>query len=240
MKLCTHHHCQNTNTCRIYSPSFEHSDGSTAVIDNTDTENMHDFVLPYESTMKTATDNNIPMTASSRFSLNLKTVDTVDFSTRIIPAPYKTMIDENANTFNIDGITLSGIEILGMISSGAIGLLTKLGVGSSGSHQVSFVLGSLPDEIAGSNEAYTLEVATLGTTITAADASGLFNGLMSFVGLLDLKNNNMMTLKELTVHDKPRFEYRGHQVDVARNFRSVEAIMKTIDAMALWKVRRCD
>ena len=112
MKLCTHHHCQNTR--RIYSPSFEHSDGSTAVIDNTDTENMHDFVLPYESTMKTATDNNIPMTASSRFSLNLKTVDTVDFSTRIIPAPYKTMIDENANTFNIDGITLSGIEILGL------------------------------------------------------------------------------------------------------------------------------
>ena len=46
-----------------------------------------------------------------------------------------------------------------------------------------------------------------------------------------------MALKEMTVIDKPRFEYRGHQVDAARNFRSKETILKTIDAMALWKVR---
>jgi hexosaminidase len=59
---------------------------------------------------------------------------------------------------------------------------------------------------------------------------------MSFIGLLDVSNTGKMTLKEMTMYDKPRFGYRGHQVDVARNFRSKEALMKTIDAMALWKV----
>ena len=43
-------------------------DGSTAVIANTDTEDLRGFVAPYTSTMKTPTDANVHMTASSRFS----------------------------------------------------------------------------------------------------------------------------------------------------------------------------
>ena len=65
---------------------------------------------------------------------------------------------------------------------------------------------------------------------------GLFHGLMSFVGLLDV-GETATSLREMAAHDAPRFEYRGHQVDVARNFRSKEALRKTIDAMALYKVR---
>ena len=213
------------------------SDGSNAVIENTDTENMHDFVLPYTSTMKTSADNNVPMTAASRYSLNMKTVNKMDVDTRIIPTPYQTIIPERANIFNIEGIILMNYEILGIFTLGASDLLSKLGISTSGNHEVTFAIGTLPAEIADSNEAYTLELTVTGTTITATDASGLFNGLMSFIGLLDLTNNNMMTLKEMTVHDRPRFDYRGHQVDTARNFRSIETIMKTIDAMALWKVR---
>jgi hexosaminidase len=213
------------------------SDGSTAVIENTNSEVMSDFVLPYTSTVKTSADNNIPMTAVTRYSLNQKTVDEIDFMTRIVPTPYKTIIEDNANTFNIQGVTLTNFELLGVLSSGAADLLSKLGVTSTGNHQVSFTSGAVPEEVADSNEAYVLEVTALGTTIIAPNAVGLFNGLMSFIGLLDIKNNSVMTLKEMVVYDKPRFEYRGHQVDAARNFRSMETIMKTIDAMALWKVR---
>lgn len=213
------------------------SDGSTAVIENTDTEDMHDFVLPYTSTEKTAADNNVPITAASRFSLNLKTVDKVDIVSRMIPAPFKMEIDDDKKSFAINGLSLMNLQTLGIYLKGAFDLLSKLGVSSTGNHQVSFVVGTLPDDIADSDEAYTLEITALGTTITAASADGLFNGLMSFIGLLDVKNNSMMTLKEMTVHDKPRFEYRGHQVDAARNFRSKETILKTIDAMALYKVR---
>ena len=188
--------------------------------------------------MKTSADNNVPMAAASRYSLNMKTINKMDVDTRIIPTPYKTMIPEGANIFNIEGIILVNYDILGVFMLGASDLLSKLGISTSGNHEVTFVIGTMPAEIADSNEAYTLELTATGTTITAADATGLFNGLMSFIGLLDLTNNNMMTLQEMTVHDKPRFEYRGHQVDAARNFRSMETIMKTIDAMALWKVRK--
>lgn len=199
---------------------------------------MHDFVLPYTSTMKTSADNNVPMAAASRYSLNMKTINKMDVDTRIIPTPYKTMIPEVSKQWEIDGVSLINLQPLGTLVKGVFDLLSKLGISTSGNHEVTFVIGTMPAEIADSNEAYTLELTATGTTITAADATGLFNGLMSFIGLLDLTNNNMMTLQEMTVHDKPRFEYRGHQVDAARNFRSMETIMKTIDAMALWKVRK--
>ena len=55
-----------------------------AVIKNTDTEDMHSFVAPYTSTMKTPTDTNIPMTAENRFELNKEKVEEVDASARII------------------------------------------------------------------------------------------------------------------------------------------------------------
>jgi N-acetyl-beta-hexosaminidase len=216
---------------------YNNSDGSSAVIENTNSENMHDFVLPYTSTVKTSADNNVPMTAVTRYSLNQKTVDEVDVMTRIVPTPYKTIIEDNANSFNINGISLVSVEPLDNLVEGAFDLFSKLGVNSNGDHQVSFTSGAVPEEVAGSDEAYLLEVTALGTTITAPNKVGLFNGLMSFVGLLGITNNSVMTLKEMAVFDKPRFEYRGHQVDAARNFRSMETILKTIDAMALWKVR---
>eukprot|EP00956_Cyclotella_meneghiniana_P031678 scaffold83858_cov54-Cyclotella_meneghiniana.AAC.2 len=160
-------------------------DGSTAVIPNTDTETMHDFVMPYASTQKTSNDNNIPMTAASRFTLNLKTVKEVDASTRIVPTPYKTIIDDNAQTFSINGVTLTNQQLLG-----GIDLLSKLGVSTSGDHPITFITVDLPAEIAGFAESYILNVTAQGTNITAADPDGFFNGLMSFIGLLDIKNNN--------------------------------------------------
>ena len=121
------------------------------------------------------------------------------------------------------------------LKAGATDLLLKLGASMTGNQEIAFILGPLSEEISGP-DSYTMEIAKEGTTITATDASGLFHGLMSFIGVLDVAKISEVTLKEMTIYDKPRFDYRGHQVDVARNFRSKEAIMNTIDAMALWKV----
>ena len=188
--------------------------------------------------MKTPTDANVHMTTSNRFSLNKKTVEEVNASDRIIPTPYQILINKDAQTFDIFGISWANIELLGHLRTGATDLLTKLGVNWNGDHQVTFVLGLLPTTISGS-ESYTLEITSEGSTITGTGAVGLFHGFMSFLGLLDITTNDgKMTLKEMFIYDKPRFEYRGHQVDVARNFLSKEALKKTIDAMALWKVSK--
>jgi hexosaminidase len=213
-----------------------YSDQSVAIIENTNTEDMRKFVLPYASTKKTETDANIPINATSRFSLNQELVEEIDFSERIIPMPFKVTVKNDAQTFDIKGASMVNGGLLGNLWTGATDLLQKLGLNGMNNYKVTFVLGSLSSEIAGS-ESYTMEITKEGTTITGSDAQGLFHGLMSFIGLLHIRNNGQMTLKEMTIDDKPRFGYRGHQVDVARNFRSKEAIMKTIDAMALWKVR---
>ena len=197
---------------------------------------MQSFTVPYASTMKTATDNNIPMTASNRYAANTKTEE-VDASTRIIPSPYKTVVADDAQTFEINGVSLDNAQMLGNLK--VADLLSKLGVSEDGDHQVSFVMdgSAVPADVYGPAEAYMMEITPQGTTITAADEAGLFKGFMSFIALLDVNTSNSMTLKEMTVHDMPRFSYRGHQVDTARNFRSKQTILNTIDAMALWKVR---
>ena len=215
---------------------YRDSDKSTAIIENTNAEIVRNFLIPYTTTMKTATDANVPMTAANRFSLNKEMVEEVDASDRIIPTPYFTVISDDAITFDVGGIYLENLELLGNLRIGATDLLYKLGANGNSDHKVSFREGSLPNEVAGP-ESYKLDITPDGTTITGTDAPGLFHGLMSLVGLLDVTDIKKMTLKEITIYDKPRFEYRGHQVDVARNFLSKEAIKNTIDAMALWKVR---
>jgi len=186
--------------------------------------------------MKTATDANIHMTTAKRFSLNEKMVEEVDISAKIIPTPYLSTVEDDAPAFDMTGISLNNGQIMGVLQVGAHEILSKLGLsGNSDPYQVSFDLGQLPIDIAGTGS-YLMKIKAEGTTITATDAQGLFHGLMSFIGLLDVSNVEAMTLKEMTIYDKARFDYRGNQVDVARNFRSKEAIMNTIDAMALWKV----
>lgn len=213
-------------------------DQSKAIIENTNTEVLRNFVLPYASTMKTESDANVPMTnATNRFSLNEETVlYGVPFSTdRIIPTPLKTFVQEDAKSFSITGFTLSNVELLDHLWDGAADLLQKLGLNGMGDYKVLFAQGPLSSELDGS-DSYIMEIAERGTFITGSDAQGLFHGLVSFIGLLDISNCSQMTLKEMTIHDKPRFEHRGHQVDVARNFRTKESIEKTIDAMSLWKL----
>eukprot|EP00580_Thalassiosira_gravida_P009129 CAMPEP_0201628794 /NCGR_PEP_ID=MMETSP0493-20130528/3655_1 /ASSEMBLY_ACC=CAM_ASM_000838 /TAXON_ID=420259 /ORGANISM="Thalassiosira gravida, Strain GMp14c1" /LENGTH=816 /DNA_ID=CAMNT_0048099649 /DNA_START=1 /DNA_END=2451 /DNA_ORIENTATION=- len=208
---------------------------SAAVIENTDTEDMHSFVVPYTSTMKTPEDANIPMNAESRFDLNAEKVEVVDASERIIPTPYKIEVSQDAQSFEFRGIDIQGIDLLGNhLHTGVTDLMDKLGIGRSGDHEVTLKLDDLNSDISGP-ESYSMEITPEGTSITAEASVGLFHGIMSFVGLLNIDDRDSV-LKEMIIHDKPRFDYRGHQVDAARNFRSKEAIMKTIDAMALWKL----
>jgi len=100
----------------------------------------------------------------------------------------------------------------------AIDLLLKLGVSMTGNHEIAFILGPLSEEIS-VPDSYTMEIAKEETTINATDASGLFHGLMSFVGLLGVAKISKVTLREITIYGKARFDYCGHPFDVACNVR---------------------
>jgi len=143
----------------------------------------------------------------------------VDYSTRIIPTPLKVTVMPDAETFVIRGFSLADRGLLGNhLWTGATDLMRKLGLNGMNNYKVHFVLGSLSTEFFGS-ESYTMTItkeakeakeAKERTAITGSDAQGLFHGLMSFIGLLNTDEHDMLMLKELNVYDKPRFDYCGH------------------------------
>ncbi|WP_187170534.1 family 20 glycosylhydrolase [Salidesulfovibrio onnuriiensis] len=94
-------------------------------------------------------------------------------------------------------------------------------------------------ERSGKNEAegYTLVISNEGVAIAGNDEAGIFYGIMSLLNLLPAKAGSLQ-LPQMQVEDAPRYAWRGMMVDVARNFRTKEEILKTLDAMAVYKLNR--
>ncbi|MDE7387639.1 MAG: beta-N-acetylhexosaminidase, partial [Muribaculaceae bacterium] len=80
-------------------------------------------------------------------------------------------------------------------------------------------------------EGYKLTVNRNGVTIDASTGEGLFYGLQTLSQLAATD-----TLAQVSISDAPRFPYRGLMIDVSRNFRDKDFIMKQIDAMAALKL----
>ncbi|MDP2634943.1 MULTISPECIES: family 20 glycosylhydrolase [unclassified Pseudoalteromonas] len=84
-------------------------------------------------------------------------------------------------------------------------------------------------------EAYTLKVQHDQITINAKTMAGGFYALQSIAGLVSLDN---LTIPALNITDAPRYAFRGMHIDVARNFRSKEFILNTIEQMAAYKLNK--
>ena len=87
-------------------------------------------------------------------------------------------------------------------------------------------------------EAYELSIENSGIHLKAETAAGAFYGIQS---LLSLKNQtkektDQISFPHIQIKDKPRFSYRGFQLDVGRNFQSKETIKKLIDILATYKI----
>jgi hexosaminidase len=89
-------------------------------------------------------------------------------------------------------------------------------------------------------EAYQLSVSTEKVTIKASSTAGIFNGIQSLRSLIPAAAWNgiqaAITLPAVEVQDAPRFGYRSLMLDVARNFKSKEDILRILDLMALYKM----
>ena len=69
--------------------------------------------------------------------------------------------------------------------------------------------------------------------VVGQTAAGVFYGVQTVLGLLKGRR-----LVAGDVVDAPRFAYRGLMVDVARNFVAKDAVLRTIDALASYKMNR--
>ncbi|KAK8845143.1 hypothetical protein M9Y10_021325 [Tritrichomonas musculus] len=71
---------------------------------------------------------------------------------------------------------------------------------------------------------------------------GLFIGYQTLLQLFpieifsDSKVETHWITPAVTIHDYPRFEWRGFMVDASRHFATIETLKSTIDGMALNKM----
>jgi len=78
-------------------------------------------------------------------------------------------------------------------------------------------------------------------SIQANHAKGVFYGIQSLLQLLppataaEDQHPDHLAIPAVTIHDKPRFAYRGMHLDVARHFFPVDFVKQYIDMLALYK-----
>ena len=108
----------------------------------------------------------------------------------------------------------------------------------------SIALALTPGDRALGDEGYRLVVTREGVTLTAARPAGLFYGGQTLRQLLpaaieaDVRQPGPWRIALGTIHDRPRFAWRGAMLDVARHFHGVGEVKRLIDLMALYKLNR--
>ena len=84
-------------------------------------------------------------------------------------------------------------------------------------------------------EEYKLEIDN-DKVVIYGSAPGLFYGMQTLMQLFPVENTTEISLPQLTVKDKPRFNYRGALLDAGRYFFSVAETKRFIDLMASYKL----
>jgi hexosaminidase len=88
----------------------------------------------------------------------------------------------------------------------------------------------------GGSLAYKLQISQNGVRIEANFEESAFHGIQSLIQLLPVENKETVSLPYVEIYDKPRFEYRGMHLDVARHFSSIEIVKRHIDFLAYHKL----
>lgn len=85
-------------------------------------------------------------------------------------------------------------------------------------------------------EGYALQITVkpARVLIVGGTLGGLHNGIQTFLSLMATGS----TLPVMRVVDRPRFEYRGIQLDVARNFFNKSTVLKLLEIMAMYKLNK--
>ena len=106
------------------------------------------------------------------------------------------------------------------------------------------VLGLVTGDRSLGEEGYRLVVDATGVVLTARRPAGLFWGTQTLRQLLppsieaETPQAGAWRIPRGTIHDRPRFAWRGTMLDVARHFFGVDDVKRTIDLMTLYKLNR--
>jgi hexosaminidase len=85
------------------------------------------------------------------------------------------------------------------------------------------------------DESYSVTVTPAGAEIDAATDVGAMHGLETLVQLVQPGASGYV-IPAVTIHDTPRFRWRGLMIDCGRHFEPVAVIERTLDGMAAVKL----
>ena len=94
---------------------------------------------------------------------------------------------------------------------------------------------SKPVQEPGEDESYSLEVSSTGATLSAATPLGTMHGLQTFLQLIEAGPSGFV-VPAITIHDTPRFVWRGLMIDVGRHFMPLEVLRRNLDGMEAVKM----
>lgn len=83
-------------------------------------------------------------------------------------------------------------------------------------------------------EHYSIEIQKDTITINYFHPTGLLHAYQSLLQLIVLKESHL-EIPALTIHDYPKFAWRGMHLDVSRHFFDVDFVKKYIDLLAMYK-----
>jgi hexosaminidase len=87
------------------------------------------------------------------------------------------------------------------------------------------------------DESYSIEIATAQVVLEAETDLGILHGFETLLQLLSVDPfRQSYSWPTGSLHDKPRFPWRGLLIDASRHFMPVEVIQRNIDAMAAVKL----
>lgn len=216
------------------------AEGATAkTIASTNTEDLSQFVspLPAEQWKRTPDDKNILMTAEARFEKNsdVKTLNLSSLRGQILPTPKQVKV-HNQDVDLGAGVTLNLSALEEDAQQAIHSRFTLLGV-TKGRYPIRTEIVasefSGDDAVSGS---YRLQIRSGETLVTGYDSAGVFYGLQSLLSLIP--TDGTLKIATLEAKDAPRFDYRGIQLDVGRNFHSKSAVLRLLDQMAAYKLNK--
>ncbi|PJI94053.1 family 20 glycosylhydrolase [Luteimicrobium subarcticum] len=87
-----------------------------------------------------------------------------------------------------------------------------------------------------SAERHSVEVAADGVVLRGATEEALFRAATTLAQVVEVGADGIPSVPVVTVHDAPRYGWRGLTVDVARHFFEPDVLVRVVDLMARYKL----
>lgn len=87
----------------------------------------------------------------------------------------------------------------------------------------------------GEDESYTLEISSRQAVLRSRTSTGTLRGLETLLQLLQSDASGWF-VSAVSIHDQPRFPWRGLMLDPCRHWQPMEVIKRNLDGMALVKL----